>query len=304
MFDVLILGGGPAGLTAAIYAQRAGLSSAVLEKNVAGGQITTTHLLENYPGFPEGISGYDFSMDLLKQAERFGVSFIQEEALKVSLEGDVKMVVTDRNAYEAKTVVIACGVSPRELGIRGEEEFRGMGVSYCATCDGAFFRGLPVAVVGGGDTALEDALYLSDMASEVYLIHRRNEFRAQSYLVEKAAGKENIHFVLNCVPVEITGGFDLEKIAVEDKDTHEIKALDVAGVFIAAGQIPHTEIFRDQVETDTAGYIIAGESTETNVPGVFAAGDVRIKTLRQVVTAVADGAVAGTNAYNYIKGIR
>lgn len=300
MYDILMIGGGPAGLTAAIYGARAGLSVAVVEKAAPGGQITSTHQLENYPGFVQGISGGEFSQDLLEQARRFGAQVFADEIVSLQLEGKIKTAEGKNGKYQSKTVILALGAAPRKLGIPGEEQYVGMGVSYCATCDGAFFKGLRVAVVGGGDTAFEDALYLADLAAEVYLIHRRETFRAQRYLIEKAEKKENIHFIRQAVPLEIGGGMDLEYIILQNVQTGERQQLAVEGVFVAVGQQPDTALVQGKVDLDAAGYIEADESTGTNIPGVFAAGDVRKKALRQVVTAAADGAVAAMAAYHTI----
>lgn len=300
MYDILMIGGGPAGLTAAIYGARAGLSVAVVEKAAPGGQITSTHQLENYPGFVQGISGGEFSQELLEQARRFGAQVFADEIVSLQLEGKIKTAEGKNGKYQSKTVILALGAAPRKLGIPGEEQYVGMGVSYCATCDGAFFKGLRVAVVGGGDTAFEDALYLADLAAEVYLIHRRETFRAQRYLIEKAEKKENIHFIRQAVPLEIGGGMDLEYIILQNVQTGERQKLAVEGVFVAVGQQPDTALVQGKVDLDAAGYIEADENTGTNIPGVFAAGDVRKKALRQVVTAAADGAVAAMAAYHTI----
>lgn len=300
MYDILMIGGGPAGLTAAIYGARAGLSVAVVEKATPGGQITSTHQLENYPGFIQGISGGEFSQDLLEQARRFGAQVFADEIVSLQLEGKIKTAEGKNGKYQSKTVILALGAAPRKLGIPGEAQYVGMGVSYCATCDGAFFKGLRVAVVGGGDTAFEDALYLADLAAEVYLIHRRETFRAQRYLIEKAEKKKNIHFIRQAVPLEIGGGMDLEYIILQNVQTGERQKLAVEGVFVAVGQQPDTALVQGKVDLDAAGYIEADENTGTNIPGVFAAGDVRKKALRQVVTAAADGAVAAMAAYHTI----
>ncbi len=301
MLDVIIIGGGPAGLSAAIYAERAGLSTAVIEKATAGGQISQTHRLENYLGFENGISGADFAAAILAQARSFGGEFILDEVIDLQLDGDVKKVVARNAVYESRSVILALGVSPRKLDIPGEKELSGMGVSYCATCDGAFFKGLPVAVVGGGDTAFEDALYLSEMASDVYLIHRRDAFRAQEYLVKLAEEKANIHFVKETIPLEVEGKFEVEGLKVRNVRSGEETVLDVAGVFVAAGHIPGTDLLKGKVDLDSHGYVIASENTRTNIENVFVAGDVRTKSLRQVVTAAADGAVAAMEAHANIK---
>ncbi len=300
MVDVAIIGAGPAGLTAAIYASRAGMKTLIFEQMAPGGQITSTHKLENYPGFPGGIAGSDFSLALKEQAESFGAELRSEKILRMELGGQPKGIISSQGEYEAKTVILALGASPRKLGIAGEEEYTGNGVSYCATCDGAFFRGMEVCVVGGGDTALEDAIYLANLAKKVSVIHRRDTFRAQHVLVERARAKENIEFILDTVPVKIEGGMDLENILLKNAKTGEERSLPIAGCFVAIGHEPDTRLVEGQVYLDSQGYIIAGENTLTNVPGVFAAGDVRTKTLRQVVTAVSDGAVAQQAAQEYL----
>lgn len=300
MVDVAIIGAGPAGLTAAIYASRAGMKTLIFEQMAPGGQITSTHKLENYPGFPGGIAGSDFSLALKEQAESFGAELRSEKILRMELGGQPKSIISSQGEYEAKTVILALGASPRKLGIAGEEEYTSNGVSYCATCDGAFFRGMEVCVVGGGDTALEDAIYLANLAKKVSVIHRRDTFRAQHVLVERAKAKENIEFILDTVPVKIEGGMDLESILLKNAKTGEERSLPIAGCFVAIGHEPDTRLVEGQVYLDSQGYIIAGENTLTNVPGVFAAGDVRTKTLRQVVTAVSDGAVAQQAAQEYL----
>lgn len=299
MFDLIIIGGGPAGLTAAIYATRAGLSVGLIENAAFGGQISKTHKLENYPGFAEGISGIDFSMEILNQAKRFGTQIIEDTV--VSIEKDSKTIVCRNSNYEYKALILALGAHPRKLEIPGEDQFTGMGVSYCATCDGAFFKGYNVAVIGGGNTALEDAIYLSDIADNVYLIHRRDEFRADEILVKTAKNRPNIKFVLNSIPLSINGDFDITSITVKNVKTQEENEISLEGVFIAAGYLPNTELCRDIVKCNSAGYIITDENMKTSVEGIYAAGDIREKSLRQVVTAAADGAIAATEAYRYIR---
>ncbi|MBQ4062432.1 MAG: thioredoxin-disulfide reductase [Christensenellaceae bacterium] len=301
MYDIAIIGGGPAGLTAGIYAARAGHSAIVIEKNYPGGQIVTTHLMENYPGFPEGISGYDFGERVKEQAERFGVEIITAEVLGVLQFNGYRVVKTDDADVECRALIIASGAAPRKLGLDGEDKFTGAGISYCATCDGAFFKGREVCVVGGGDTALEDALYLANIAKKVYLIHRRNEFRAQSVLVERAKAAQNIEFLLEREPVGILGGFDFEGLELKNKATGEVEQLKADGCFLAIGYVPDTAFLGSVVNVDRFGYIIAGEDTKTGANGIFAAGDVRTKKLRQVVTAVSDGAAAALAASEYVE---
>lgn len=301
MLDIAIIGGGPAGVTAGIYAARAGLKAVVFERASVGGQIISTHLMENYPAFPEGISGVDFAENLKKQADRFGVEFRRENITGIRQENGYRVLITDNGEIESRALIIASGAQPRKLNIPNEDRFTGEGISYCATCDGAFFRERTVCVVGGGDTALEDALYLSNVAEKVYLIHRRSEFRAQSVLVKRAENTPNIEFLLNKVPVGFYGDFGLDGIELKDIQTNEVTKLDVDGCFLAVGYVPDTEMLRGIVRLDPYGYIVADEDTKTGIKGIFAAGDVRTKKVRQVVTAVSDGAAAALAAREYIE---
>ncbi len=301
MLDIAIIGGGPAGVTAGIYAARAGLRAVVFERASVGGQIISTHLMENYPAFPEGISGVDFAENLKKQADRFGVEFRSENIKGIRQENGYRVLITDDGEVEARALIIASGAQPRKLNIPNEDRFTGEGISYCASCDGAFFRERTVCVVGGGDTALEDALYLSNVAEKVYLIHRRAEFRAQSVLVKRAENCANIEFLLNKVPVGFYGDFGLDGIELKDTQTDEITKLDADGCFLAVGYVPDTEMLRGIVRLDPYGYIVADEDTRTGAKGIFAAGDVRTKKVRQVVTAVSDGAAAALAAREYIE---
>ena len=303
MKDILIIGAGPAGLTAAIYAGRAGMDALVIEKLFAGGQIANTHLLENYPGFPDGISGQDFAEAMRRQAEKFGAEFVSAEITKLDLSGDIKKIYAGEKCFEGKTVILAGGAIPRKLGIEGEEDFIGMGISFCATCDGMFFRGRDVAVIGGGDTALGDAIYLSNICRKVYVIHRREQFRASKVVVDQAKAKENVEFIMDSVPERFLGGFDFEGVELLNKKTGEKTTLEVQGCFLAVGYLPDTT-YMEGIALDKSGYIIAGEDTKTNIPGVFAAGDIRTKRLRQVVTAAADGAVAADEAAAYIESTK
>ncbi len=293
MIDVLIIGGGCAGISAAIYSARAGLSCTIIERKYPCGQIATTHKLENYPGIIE-ISGADFGLNLRKHAEKFGVPFKSSDITGIKpIDGGFEV-----GEYTARSVIVATGAEPTKLGIPGEEQLRGSGVSYCATCDGMFFKGRDVALVGGGDTALEEAIYLSALARKIYVVHRRNEFRAQRVLVERASKLDNIEFVMESKPVRIEGKFEVEKLVVDNLGQE--KTLEVEGVFMAVGYSPDTAWLKGFVDLDEKGYVIAGEDTVTNVPGIFVAGDVRKKMLRQVVTAVADGAVASTMAFSHL----
>ena len=300
IFDLIIAGGGPAGYTAALYGARAGLSVLLLEKLAPGGQMGTTDMVDNYPGFPEGVNGFDLGMKMKAGAERFGARTVSAEVTRLELAGEIKALHTPKEAYRARAVVLALGAQPRDLGLPHERELRGKGVSYCATCDGMFYRGKTVAVVGGGNTAVADALYLSRICERVYLIHRRDKLRApqvQQANLEKAG---NVEFLWDSQVKELKYDARLTGLVVENKKTGESRELDCAGVFIAVGQVPETSLLRGQIELDEAGYVLAGEDCRTNIPGVFAAGDMRAKPLRQIVTAAADGAVAAEGALAYL----
>ena len=303
MYDVMIIGNGPAGLAASIYARRAGLSVAVLSDSPqAGGQITTTYEVDNYPGLP-GLGGMELGDKMKEHADKFEVEFVTARVNAIKDEGDHKVLVTEKENYETKTVIIATGADHRKLGVPGESELTGMGVSYCATCDGAFFRNKTVAVVGGGDVALEDAIFLSRFAQKVYIIHRRDEFRGAKVLQEQLLANEKIEPIYDTVVDEVVGKMSVEKLMLSNKKTGEKSELPVNGVFMAVGIIPNLEGLEGLPERDEAGYIIAGENCETSVPGIFAAGDVRTKQLRQVITAAADGANAITSVERYLTNI-
>ena len=298
MYDVLIIGAGPAGLTAAIYACRAEKRTLVLEAKTYGGQIINTPDIANYPVAP-GISGFDFATTLYNQAKNLGAEVKFEKVTEVR-DGNVKTVVTPKNTYEAKTVIVATGAENRKLGVEGEDKLIGRGVSYCATCDGNFFRKKVVAVAGGGNTAVEDALYLADLAEKVYLIHRRDAFRADAALVSKLKERENVELVLNANVTKLVYDQRLQGVEVTDKFTGETKVLDVAGLFVAVGQVPENQNFAQLIDLDKSGYAIAGEDCLTKVPGIFVAGDNRVKDVRQLITAASDGAVAATAAIKYL----
>lgn len=300
LYDILILGGGPAGLTAALYAKRAGVSVLVLEKTIYGGQVVNTPMVENYPGI-QSIAGADLAMALYDQVTSLGVEIRLEEPVSVQLDADPKAVATARGLYEGKTVIVANGVKRRKLGCPGEERLAGRGVSYCATCDGAFFRGKETAIVGGGNTALEDALFLANHCSAVHLIHRRDEFRGSRILAEAVKKRENIHIHYNTVVEEITGEEKVSGLRLREVGTGAESSLAAAGVFVAIGLMPDNALFAGQLELDGAGYIRAGEDCRTSLPGVFAAGDTRTKAVRQIVTAAADGAVAALGAAGEIR---
>ena len=303
MYDMAIIGAGPAGLTAALYAARGGLNTVVLERISPGGQLAQTETVENYPGFPEGAEGWKLAYDMQQQALRFGARIESLDVASVDFSGDVKRVAgANGTTYEARTVVIATGARPRKLGLENEGALTGMGVSYCATCDGNFFRGKDVVVVGGGDTAVADALYLSRICNHVYLVHRRDQLRATQVYRARLEETENIEFVWNSISQRFVQTDDgrLAGLEVQDKLTGELRTLDASAVFVAVGTEPNTEFLANAVALDERGYVIADESGRTSVPGVFAAGDVRTKSLRQVVTAVADGALAAENAAEFL----
>lgn len=297
MLDIIIIGGGPSGLTAALYAVRSGKSVMLFEKTGYGGQIAKSPMVENYPGI-KSISGMELSESLRSQAESFGCEFRREAVLKVIDDG-IKKVVTNKGEYEARAVIFALGTEERKSGLENEDKYVGRGLSYCAYCDGNFFRNREVAVVGGGNTAVQDALYLSDICKKVYLIHRRNEFRAEKNLVEKAKSKQNIELVLDCVPAEIGGAPIVQYLKVKNKLTDEERELAVNGVFMAIGQIPQTKEFADILPLDASGYADVGESC-TVKDGIYVCGDCRKKEIRQLTTAVSDGTVAATRAVAFI----
>ena len=298
MWDIIIIGAGPAGMTAAIYARRAAKSVLVLEALSYGGQIINTPDIENYP-VAAHISGFDFATKVYEQAKALGAEFKFQKAVAIEDNGEEKTVRTTKNEYSAKAVIIATGSENRKLGIEGEDKLVGRGISYCATCDGAFYRGKTVAVVGGGNTALEDALYLADLAEKVYLIHRREEFRAEASTVERVKSRENVELVLNSVVKSLTADKQLTAVEVVDKNG-ETRTLEVSGLFVAVGRIPENQNFARVIALDSTGYALSGENCHTDTPGVFVAGDNRVKEVRQLVTATADGAVAATEAIKYL----
>lgn len=305
LYDLAVIGSGPAGMTCAIYAARAGLSVLLLERLSPGGQLAETERIDNYPGFPEGAGGFDLAFSMKQQADRFGVESVSEEVISVDLGASPKLLTTPFRTVEAKAVVVATGARPRKLGLEGEQALEGRGVSYCATCDGAFFRGKRVAVVGGGNTAAADAIYLSRICEQVELIHRRAELRATHIYHDLLAGLENVRFVWDSVVdslVESDGR--LAGVSVRNVNTGAVEEISCEGLFVAVGTVPNTEFLKGALETDESGYIVAGEDCATNLPGVFAAGDVRTKALRQVTTAVADGANAGEAAAHYVAALR
>ncbi len=300
IYDMIVIGGGPGGYSAALYATRAGLNTLVLERMYAGGQMTQTTQIDNYPGFDQGIDGYSLGEKMRAGAERFGAKTEFAQVTAVNLTQDVKQIETDKGVFLAKTLVIATGADHKHLGIDQEAAYVGRGVSYCAACDGMFYRGKTVAVVGGGNSAVADALVLSRFCEKVILIHRRDTLRATKIYHQQLENTKNIEFCWNTTVHGLLGADQITGILVQDVHTGALSQLDVDGVFISIGRSPASELFRDQLELDDYGYIVADESTRTSIPGVFAVGDVRTKALRQIVTAAADGAVAAYMAESYL----
>ena len=301
IYDLAILGGGPAGITAAIYASRARLNTIWIDKNFApGGQITATYEVDNYPGMP-GISGMDLGEAFGEHARKLGLEPRREKILSLeNISGDIKTIHTKKNEYQARTIILAFGAEHRKLDIPGEDDLGGLGVSYCATCDGAFYKDRTAVVVGGGNAAAEDAVFLSGLCKKVYLVHRRDELRADKAIQEKVFGCENIEMVWENIPLEILGQDEVTGIKIRNVKTGEERELDTDGVFIAVGIVPNTTFVEDQLELDENGYICAGEEGITSAAGVFAAGDIRTKALRQVVTAVSDGANTVASVQKYL----
>ena len=300
VYDMMIIGGGPAGYTAALYAARAGLDTVVVEKMSVGGQMALTGDIDNYPGFDEGIDGFTLGMKMQQGAERFGAKTEYAEITSVELTGKIKKAVTDFGDFYARTVVIASGADPRELGVDGERSLVGRGVHYCAHCDGRFYKDKTVVVVGGGNSAAADALYLSRLVKKVYVVHRRDTLRATKIYHEPLMKAENVEFLWNSTVSGFTADKKLSGITVRDVNSGEERAVECDGVFISIGRKPSTEFLGGALALDESGYIVADESTCTNIEGVFAVGDVRTKALRQVVTAAADGAVAVHYAEKYL----
>lgn len=299
MYDIIVIGAGPAGLTAGIFARRASKKVLILEDKACGGLILQAAKIENYPACPN-ISGTEYALNLYNQTKELGAEFKFERAIDIKDLGNYKEVVTNNNTYQGKTVILATGSENRKLGLPMEDELVGKGVSYCATCDGMFFRGKDVAVVGGGDTAIDDARYLSNIANKVYLIHRRDTFKAEVEEVNEIKEKNNIEFILNSNVVKLNTTNDLlSSIEVKNNDG-DIKEINVSGIFIAVGRIPENQNFAKLINLDKNGYIIAGEDCHTNIDGIFVAGDNRVKELRQLVTASSDGAIAATEAIKYM----
>lgn len=299
-YEVIIVGGGPAGLTAGLYASRAGLKTLLIERGLFGGQIVNARQIENYPGFPEGISGIELATLMHQQAVKYGLEAINAEVTAIRL-GDIYNVVTTKGDFDAPAVIIAAGSRHRKLGVPGEEKLLGLGVSYCATCDGFFFRNQDVAVIGGGDTAITDALELAQHASRVYIIHRRDQLRAGQVLQKQALAQPKLKFIWNTVVEEITGDEKVTGLRLRNVKTGEISTISLAGVFVAVGLEPNSRCFGDIVKLDEAGHIITNEIMATSAPGIFAAGDIRKNSSRQIASAVGDGATAAIAAFRYIR---
>lgn len=306
MYDIIIVGGGPAGLTAGLYAGRSELKTLIIEKEVAGGQISSTAFVENYPGSIEEATGMGLSERMKAQAEKFA-EIVYEDVEEVDLEGKVKKVKTKENTYEAKVIILATGAAKRKLGAKGEEEFSGRGVSYCATCDGPFYSGLEIFVVGGGEAALEEALYLTKFGKKVHIIHRRDQFRASQFVVDQCKENDKIDFILDSVLEEVKGDKEVNEVVIKNVKTGEVTNLkaDVSdgafGVFIFVGSLPQTGLFEGKLDMEN-GYILTDEDMKTNIEGVFACGDTRKKKIRQLVTATSDGCIAALSANKYLQG--
>ncbi|WP_372519874.1 thioredoxin-disulfide reductase [Candidatus Ruminimicrobiellum ovillum] len=304
IYDVIIVGGGPSGMSAAIYASRARLKTLLIEKAGCGGQIAITDHLENYPGFEEGINGFELAMKMEKQARTFGCEIVYGEVSFMETDDAIKKVIlSDKKEYFTKTIIIASGANFRKLGVEGEQEFIGKGVSYCATCDGPFFRNKEIAVVGGGDSALQEALYLTKFATKVNLIHRRDQFRAAKILQEKVFAEPKINIIFDSVVEKISGNISVEQVMLKNVKNNISSPLNVNGVFVFVGWLPNTKFLENtKIKLNEAGYIVTDDNMNTSIEGIFACGDVRQKILRQVVTAAGDGAIAAISAQHFIEG--
>jgi thioredoxin reductase (NADPH) len=300
-YEVIIIGGGPAGLTSALYASRARLSTLMIENGLFGGQMTTTELIENYPGFPQGVTGDELSRLMEEQAKRFGAETINREIVEVKLEGDLKHVRTHESNYLCQALIICTGTEYRKLGVPGENEFAGRGISYCATCDGAFFKDSQIFVVGGGDSALTEALFLTKFVKELTIIHRRDELRATKIYQERAFANPKIKFLWNSVVQEIKGDQVVRSVLIRNVKTGEINEFETDGVFLFVGLIPRTQFLKGLIQMSEEGYIITDENCETSIKGIYAAGDCRKKLLRQIATAVGEGATAAFAAEKYLE---
>lgn len=303
MYDIVIIGAGPAGLSAGIYAARAKLSTLIIEKMYPGGQAATTDRIENYPGI-ESISGFELTDNMKNQAVKFGAKIETDEVKEIEKQGTGFLIQLKKESIESKAVIVATGAKPKKLGVKGESEFIGRGVSYCATCDGAFYTGKDIIVVGGGDTAIQEALYLTRFAKKVYVLHRRDELRATKILQDRAFNNDKIEIIWSSVVEEIKGKDKVEEMIIKNKNTGELSSIKIDGVFMAVGYEPDTSLIKELVTLNNDNYIITDDKMATSAPGLFAAGDIREKPLRQVVTAVADGAVAAVEAGKYIETLK
>ena len=303
MEDLIIIGAGPAGLTAGLYAARARLKTVLLERLAPGGQVLSTDWVENYPGFPDGISGFELVDRMKRQAENFGIVIQSQEVTSLELTQDKKVVITDKGKIETKALILACGASYRKLGIEGEELLTGKGVSYCGTCDGPFYRDQEIAAIGGGDTALEEALFLTRFASKVHLIHRRDELRGIKLLQDRVMAQEKINIIWDTIPTRIAGESEVDGIELKNVKTGKESLLPVQGVFVFIGVIPNNQLVKDLLELDDRGFVVTNDSMETSFKGVFAVGDIRSKLLWQISTAVGEGATAAFAAEKYIENI-
>lgn len=305
MIDIAIIGAGPAGMTASVYARRAGYSVTVFELGMPGGQLSTTDKIENFPGYPEGLPGAELGMKFYEHAQAFGAEFVFEQVVRVEADGAVKKVVTNNGTeekeYEARAIIIATGAHPRTLGVPGEDTFRGHGVSYCGTCDGFFFRGKDVCVVGGGDVAVEDAIYLANMCNSVTVFHRRDELRANKRSQDAAFANGKITFVWNTIVTELKGDDQLRSVVTKNVKTDEVKEWTFDGCFIFVGYDPNQDVYPKGLATDERGYVLTDENMATNIPGVYAVGDVRKKNVRQVATAVGDGGIVMSDIERYFR---
>lgn len=305
MIDIAIIGAGPAGMTASVYARRAGYSVTVFELGMPGGQLSTTDKIENFPGYPEGLPGAELGMKFYEHAQAFGAEFVFEQVVRVEADGAVKKVVTNNGTeekeYEARAIIIATGAHPRTLGVPGEDTFRGHGVSYCGTCDGFFFRGKDVCVVGGGDVAVEDAIYLANMCNSVTVFHRRDELRANKRSQDAAFANGKITFVWNTIVTELKGDDQLRSVVTKNVKTDEVKEWTFDGCFIFVGYDPNQDVYPQGLATDERGYVLTDENMATNIPGVYAVGDVRKKNVRQVATAVGDGGIVMSDIERYFR---
>ena len=303
MYDVIIIGGGPAGLTAGLYNARARLNVLLLERLAPGGQVLTTDWVENYPGFPDGVSGFELMDRMKTQAEKFGLKIQSDEVTGLELTPKHKAVLTGSGPLETKTIILCCGANWKKLGIEGEDHMMGKGVSFCATCDGPFYRDQEVAVIGGGDTAVEEAIFLTRFVSKVHLVHRRDKLRATRVLQERAMSQDKIEFIWDSVPVKILGDKAVEGIELKNVKTAEVFRKDVQGVFVFIGTVPNTDMVKGLVRLDNNGFVVTDDNMQTSVPGVFAAGDIRSKLFRQISTAVGEGATASYAVEKYLEGL-